>query len=337
LSVDLPPVDDRALWDLWLSQLQLPVVLVSDELGIFSFLDRTPATAEKVAEHTSMPLRGVDVLLSALAASGFVVKHKDKFHLTNVAQAYLLPESHFYWIPMLRDVGQGRHLAGVLMQMVRSDHLEPDSRVSIRWEQGGITADDAHRANANFHAHSFPAAIGMARAIDFSGVRRMLDVAGGGGSFAIALALQYPSLQCTIADLPNVVPDTQGYIKRYKCEDRVATHAFNMFDDPWPDDHDGIFFSNIFHDWDPQRRRDLAEKAYAALPVGGRVFIHEMLLSDSADGPLTTTLFSVLMLGTRGKQFSYRELHTLLSDAGFKDVGVQHSYGYYSVVSGTKA
>ena len=164
----------------------------------------------------------------------------------------------------------------------------------------------------------------------------MLDVAGGPGSFSIALALRYPNLRCTVADLPNVVANTRTYIERYQCQDRVDTHAFNMFEDAWPSGYDAIFFSNIFHDWDAHRRTDLANLAFAALPAGGRILIHEMLLNDAADGPLAAALFSVLMLGTRGKQFAYRELEELVTTAGFADVRVTHTYGYYSLVSATK-
>ncbi len=67
--------------------------------------------------------------------------------------------------------------------------------------------------------------------------------------------------------------------------------------------------------------------------AGGRVFIHEALLDDSGIGPLPTSTFSlVMLLGTQGRQFTYAELAKLLGSAGFEDVSVQPSYGYYSVV-----
>src|SRR5439155_1615379 len=68
--------------------------------------------------------------------------------------------------------------------------------------------------------------------------------------------------------------------------DRVDVVTADMFADPWPAGHDSHLFSNVLHDWDePDCRRLLALSA-AALPPGGRVFVHDMLLDDDKAGPL---------------------------------------------------
>jgi hypothetical protein len=95
-------------------------------------------------------------------------------------------------------------------------------------------------------------------------------------------------------------------------------------------------FSNVFHDWDAPRREELAARSFAALPSGGRIYLHEMLLNDTSDGPLAPALFSVMMLGTRGKQFSAPELNVLLTGAGFVGTSVTHTYSYHSLVSASK-
>ena len=41
------------------------------------------------------------------------------------------------------------------------------------------------------------------------GVRRVLDVGGGSGSFAMAFARRRPGLAAVVFDLPNVVPITR--------------------------------------------------------------------------------------------------------------------------------
>ena len=158
----------------------------------------------------------------------------------------------------------------------------------------------------------------------------------GSGGYAIALALQHPHLRCTVADLPPVATNAQAYIERYKCQDRVDTLSFNMFDDAWPSGYDAILMTNILHDWDPKRRADLVAASYAALPSGGKLFVHEVLLNDAQDGPVAAAMFSTMMLGTRGKQLSFVELQTLLTERGFLSVQVKPTYGYYSLVIGTK-
>jgi hypothetical protein len=333
--VEPPTVDDRAIWDLWLSQFQLPVVLIADEIGLFSRLYDEPSTTDEMTGYLKLAPRSVEALLAALAASGFVIKRLERFHLTDVSRTYLRPESEFYWVPMLRT-RSGQAAADALMQTVSTDNLGPDDAITRRWERGEMTPEDARGSNQRMHSHSLPSAVAMARNGDFDGVRRLLDIAGGSACYSIALALRYPTLRCTVAELPVVAADTLTYIRRYGCEDRVDTYALNMFDDPWPSGYDAIFFSNVFHDWDVARREELARRSFAALPPDGRIYLHEMLLADSLDGPLPPALFSVMMLGTRGKQFSAAELDNLLTNAGFVDTKVTHTHGYYSLIRATK-
>ena len=43
-----------------------------------------------------------------------------------------------------------------------------------------------------------------------------------------------------------------------------------------------------------------------------------------------------MMVFTEGKQFSVEELDGLLREAGFGEISIVHTYGYYSLVSGRK-
>ena len=334
--MELPSTDDRAIWDLWLSQYRLPVVLAADELGLFEFLRDGPASIETVCEKLGILRRSAQALTAALASTGFVIQYGENFHLTQLARHYLLPESDFYWVPMLQSAGWGHNNTRHLLELLSSEHLGPDDRVTRRWEHGEMSEEDARSANRRFHSHSFPSALGLARNHTFRNVSRLLDVAGGSGGYAIAIALRHPHVHCTVADLPPVVKDTPAYIRKYRCEDRVDTFAFNMFDDAWPTGYDAILMTNILHDWEARHRAQLAASSFAALPPGGQILIHEILLNDAQDGPVAGALFSVMMLGTRGKQLSFVELDQLLTQAGFRDVEVKPTYGYYSLVIGHK-
>jgi acetylserotonin N-methyltransferase len=313
------------------------VVLVADELRLFEMLTTDGGlTCEELVERLDLPGRSVEILLTALAALKLVVPNQGHYQLTELARTYLLPSSRFYWVPMLAGAGNGQLLARALGTVLRTEHLGEDDRISRRWERGEMTPAEAESSNRSMHSHSFPSALGLARAVGFKDVQRLLDVAGGSGCYSIALALRNPELRCTVADLTHIAHDARTYIKRYGCESRVNVLGFNMFTDAWPQGYDAIFFSNVFHDWDPRRRADLTALSFAALPPGGRIYLHEMLVDDTADGPLSAAMFSVMMLGTRGKQFTPGQLRQLLEGAGFSDFQVTAAYGYYSLVSATR-
>ena len=83
------------------------MVLVADELGLFDLLHTAPATSDELCAALELSPRGIEALVAVLAGAGFVVKRLDRFHLTDVSRAYLLKESEFYWLPMLRGPGWG--------------------------------------------------------------------------------------------------------------------------------------------------------------------------------------------------------------------------------------
>lgn len=200
-----------------------------------------------------------------------------------------------------------------------------------------MDADFARTITDYMHCHSIASAVSLSQSIDFSGVTRLLDVGGGSGCYASAIANANPGLCATIMELAPVCAVADDYIARAGVAERVDTRAVDMFREDWPDDYDAHFFANVFHDWSFETCAELAAKSFAALPSGGRICLQEMLLDESGDAPYPAVAFSFLMTwGTKGQQFTFNQLKAMLERAGFTDVGVQRSAGYYSLVTGHK-
>lgn len=341
----MPTSDDKSIWDTWLSIHYLPAVTVADELGIFKSLNQAPAGAIELADRLGFDHRTTIAVLRMLKALGFLALHEGVYRLTDPTRLYLLRDSPFYWGHMLgtgqpqharwRDLLQNGSPRGVPGQEGASPAgTGPGSSGS--WASGQVDMERARRVAAAMQSHSLPAAIAMARNGDFAGVSRLLDVGAGSGCFAIALALQHPSLRCTIMELPTMCEVAMEYVKDRGVADRVDAVAVDMFRQAWPRGYDAMFFSNVFHDWNFETCQWLATRACEALEPGSRIYLHEMLLDDDGAGPLTAVSFSMLMLGTQGQQFSFSELRGLLEAAGFTDVEAKRTYGYYSLVVGRK-
>jgi acetylserotonin N-methyltransferase len=350
MRYELPASPDRAIWDIWLSMYRLPAMAVADELGIFASLASAPATAAEMAQRLGFNRRATDVLLSMLSALGLVAVRDGCYALTDVTRTYLLRESPYYWGPLLRILGvMPQHHAALIEALRAPDRASPmdaapahneapRSGAADAWTRGQIERAQAEAVTRLMHCHSLPASVGAARNGNFEGTTRLLDVGGGSGCFSIAIAQQFPSIRCTVLELPAVCDVARRYIADGGVADRVDTTSIDMFREPWPRGYDGMFFSNIFHDWNVETNTFLARCAYQALAPGGRIFLHEMLLAEDGSGPVTTASFSMLMLlGTHGRQYSFAELRQILTSAGFANVDARPTYGYYSVVIGRKA
>jgi acetylserotonin N-methyltransferase len=148
--------------------------------------------------------------------------------------------------------------------------------------------------------------------------------------------LRWRHLKAVIFETPTVCPIAQEYIARAGLHERVKTYAGDFWTDPFPVS-DAHFYADVYHDWPPNQGRYLARKSYDSLPVGGRIILHEMLFNHEKTGPLTAAGYSTAMLlWTEGQQYTGQELGEILTDAGFTEVEINPSLGYFSVITGVK-
>jgi cyclopropane fatty-acyl-phospholipid synthase-like methyltransferase len=172
--------------------------------------------------------------------------------------------------------------------------------------------------------------------IDLSGASVLLDIGGGSGAHAIGAVQRWPRLLAIVFDLPPVCQVAEGYVARYGLQECIKTHAGDMWSDPFPA-ADVHFYADIFHDWPEEKCRLLAQKSFDSLESGGRIVLHELLYRDDKAGPYPAAAYSgAMLLWTEGRQRSGRELWAMLADAGFRDVTIQPTTGYWSVVTAEK-
>ena len=331
--------DDRAIWDNWLSMYRFPIVTVADAIGLFRAASAQALTTGELAAQLDVDARALGIHLGLLAALGFVEKREARWRATAVSRTWLHPEAEGYYGPLIRRYGEAQPLHAQLLATLRTGN-KAAGHVSAadEWERGEMPADMATWVTAFMNAHSRAAAKAVAQQPLLAGVRSVLDVGGGSGIYSIEMAKAWAGLSATIMEIPQVCTAAEPYIATAGMGARVRTQAVNMFTQDWPLHHDAHFFSNVFHDWSEATNRLLAKKSFAALPKGGRILLHEMLMDDDGCGPLPAAAFSVLMLlATRGKQYSLPELRGILEDAGFTDVeALETGGGYYSLVSARK-
>ncbi len=336
-KISPPTTDDSLLWQSVNAQVHMAAMVIGHKLGIFPKLHERALTHEEASLAMDLSPRATEALLGNLVVIGLLKQHDGRFTLTATAREYLLPDGPFYWGPVLDLTAAIDYSPDKILASLRADKPLGSPVGPEEWDAPQIDPEDARKFTAAMHGHSFPTSTAIARAGDFQGLSRILDVGGGSGCFCIAMADRHPALHFTVFELPAICGLTQEYIDKFGFGERIDVVAGNMFSNDWPGGHDGIFFSNIFHDWATDRCQHLARASYAELPAGGRVYLSEMLLNDSRDGPPVAMAFSLEMAYvTDGKQLTARELTDLLEDAGFVDVQVQSIFAYYSLISARK-
>jgi predicted O-methyltransferase YrrM len=161
----------------------------------------------------------------------------------------------------------------------------------------------------------------VAKSLDLSGRRRVLDVAGGSGIYACSLVTHHSHLSATVFEKPPVDGIAARALANRGCSDRVNVVAGDMLVDRLPTDADVHLWSNVLHDWDEPIVRQLIGKSFDALPAGGLIVIHDAFLNNAKNGPLHVAEYSVLLMhSSEGRCYSTREMEEYLAGAGFRGV-----------------
>jgi 3-hydroxy-5-methyl-1-naphthoate 3-O-methyltransferase len=333
-------VDDRIIWDNWLSLFQFPTVSVADEVGTFAAIAARAKDTASIAKEIDVDARALGIHLSMLAAMGFVERREGLWRATAASRTWLHPEADGYAGPLIKRFKDQQPLHAQLLQTLRTGRkAEQYGSATLEWERGEMLPDMAKWITAFMNAHSRASSLAVGMQPVFAGIKTVLDVGGGSGIFSIELAKARPGLKATVLEIAAICKEADGYIAAGGVTDRVTTLPMNMFTQDWPKGFDAHFMSNIFHDWSDETCRLLARKSFEALPAGGRILLHEILMDDDGCGPLPAAAFSLLMLmGTRGRQYTLPELRGFLADSGFVDIETARTGGgYYSLVSARKA
>jgi SAM-dependent methyltransferase len=310
---------------------QSRVILTALELDLFTAIG-DGAAAPDIAARIHADPRATEMLLHALASLQLVSQRDGVFRNSPAAARHFSTASPHNARPgLLHTAGLWKNWS-TLTECVRAGtsviHREMDER-SSDWTQAFIAA--MHR-NATERAAPLVAAVGP------QGVRRMLDVGGGSGAYAIAFAAANPELQAYILDLAAVVPLAQRHIEQAGLTARVHTRVGDLRTDHLGEGYDLVLVSAICHMLDEKENAHLIARCYDALAPGGRLVIQEFILDPDKCGPQSAALFSLNMLvGTRaGASYSEPEYTAWIEAAGFTAVRRVRMPGPAGLMIGTR-
>ncbi len=334
-------MDDRAFYDLYIAPRAGAALAVAVHLGLFRWLADGPRTAVEVGARYGLKPRPVDGFLTALTAMGVLLRTEggDPGRFFAPSDLYgLTPEADRFLVP-----GREEDLSGLIAMEFESfitprgllKAMERDTpQVYGDTDPWDLHGEDAERARGFAKAMRSISArpAKAAAALDiWKDRRRLVDVGGGSGIFAIEALKRWPELTAVVFEIPAVCPLAGELAREAGVADRLTTVAGNMFRDPWPE-ADAILLSQILHDWPPDKGLDLLKKARAALRPGGTVMVHEKLLDTDRRAPLANALVSLDMLfWTEGQQYSEPQLKGALEAAGFAGVTFHRTSGYWTL------
>jgi hypothetical protein len=315
-----PSTDPRVLYrtrdEIYAADMLIAAVR---ELDLFTWLQDRPVGNADIERHFSFARRPVDVMTTLFASMGLLERDGAGLRVTAMAREHLVATSPWFMGPYFPPVSD-RPIARDLLQILRTG---APARFASRPDE-----DDWHRAmeSASFAAEFIAAmdcrgrvtAQALAAALVLDRSRRVLDVAGGSGIYACALAARSRDLRATVLEKPPVDRIAAAAIAARGFSARVDVLAGDMLAEPLPRGYDAHLFSNVLHDWDEEVVRFLLRASADALPAAGEIVIHDAFLDREKTGPFGVAAYSVLLMHvTQGRCYALSEMEAWLREAGF--------------------
>lgn len=297
---------------------RLPRVLIAAlELNLFTAIGTVEWTIPALARDVKVSERGLAILCRNLAMAGLLKKKGQTYTNSRLSATALNALHPAYRGDYLRLITSHWAAWGRLPESVKSglplDHDEPEEE------------DYRRRFTWAMHHRTLETAPKIATQIDLRGVRTLLDLGGGPGTYAMAFLAKNPALRATVCDRPAALDVAKEIASTHKAGARLSYLPLDLLTEAIPGTYDVIWYSNVLHIYSPQDNQAVFRRALAALSPGGRLLIQDAFLHDR-EGlfPEEASLFAVSMLlfTERGNTYTAAETKAWLTDAGFERIKV---------------
>lgn len=267
-------------------------LFVALDLKIFTHLSARALTAEEMAAATGIHRDRAETLMTALAGMGLLTVEDGRFANSPAAEAFLVNGAKYDFGDYLRlQVGKQMYpLLDQLDDAVKGTLADDDTG---SYEQWFSDPDQARLYSESQHAGSLGPARQLAKKVDLTGARALLDVGGGTGAFAITLCKTFPDLTATIVDFPNVAALGRTYVENAGLSDRISYVDGNALRTDWPEGQDVVLMSYLFSGVPGEFHDDLISDAKAALVPDGRLVIHDFMVEADRSGPELAALWQL--------------------------------------------
>ena len=310
---------------------------------LFEHLKGGPLPFNNLRRKMGLAERPASVLLTAMQAMKLIGKDEDgRLCLSPLAIEHLTGGP----FDVSDYLGLNGKSAGVLEMVWRlksnqAANADTNTGAAFIYREGIESAmeheDQARALTLALAGRSRNIAPVLAQQVPMGEARMLLDVGGGTGIYSIALLQKNPELRAIVWDRPEVLKVAAEMGAQYGVLSRLELREGDMFADPVPKGADTILLSNILHDWDVPECRALIARLAATLSEGGRMLIHDALLSDELDGPLPVALYSAALFSlTEGRAYSRAEYVEWLEESKLSASAPIPTLIHCSVIVGTK-
>ena len=315
-------------------------LLTAVELGVFSKLtDDGALDAEALRDRLGLSPRSATDFFDALVALGMLERDDGRYFNTPATELFLDRAKPSY-IGGLLEMANARLYPfwGSLTQALQTGEPQNEAKVGGNFFEA-LYADPARLAQfaRSMSAVSVGAGQAIAAKFPWGDHDTLVDIGCAEGAVPVQVALAHDHIRGGGFDLPPLEPIFEAYVGRAGLSERLEFTGGDFFSDALPE-ADVYVMGHILHDWGIDEKRQLLQKAHAALPEGGALIVYEAIIDDERRANAFGLLMSLNMLIETPDGFDYTgaDCRSWMKEAGFRESYVEHLVGPDSMVVGIK-
>ena len=312
-------------------------------LGILAFIEKSGksgATSDAILDETGLHPYGVRVLLEAGLGIGLLIVNDEKYSITKTGYYILQDEMTLANMDWMQDICYlGMFELTKSIETGKPEGLKTLGNWPTIYE--GLAHLKPHEQKSWFafdhfySSDSFPVVLPH---VFSSHPKKILDIGGNTGKWALKCAAYDKEVKVTIADLPGQLKMADANISKAGFSDRVSFHPINILDDnaKFPKGHDVIWMSQFLDCFSDDEIVSILKRCYEALDENGQVFILEPFwdrqkFKVSAFCLQMTSLYFTNIANGNSQMYNSEIFIKLIEKAGFEvkeiidNIGVSHT------------
>jgi hypothetical protein len=320
LNSEAVPVQNRLLPVLF-GFIVSKALLAAAQLGVAERLAGGPATAEDLARQVGADAPSLYRLLRILASFGIFREGEDRrFTNTDLSDSIRedAPNSMKSWV--LGFCGEPSYSAWnettYSIQtgkggFARLHGSHPFEHMAKHPEYGMIFGEAmtslTGRENPEIHKN-----------LDLSGVKTLVDIAGGNGSFLVSCLERNPGQRGILFEREDVIPRARPLVAASSVANRCEVVAGDFFKEV-PSGGDAYMLKYILHDWSDEEAIAILKNIHRASAKGTKLYTMDMVIEpgNAPSFPKIVDLFVLVYYGG-GRERTKAEFEGLFRAAGFR-------------------
>jgi SAM-dependent methyltransferase len=342
LQSNLPPAVRllQMIVSLWVPQ----ALYAAAELGIADVLAAEALPSAVVARRLGTHPDATDRLMQALVRLDVLSVDDGRFALTDLGRCLesRAAVSRAAWSRLMGGPAVWQSW-GRLVECVRSGRKAYASADGVEVDTFDALAADASGA-AIFHQAmaemTSGVATAIARAIDFTNARRVVDVGGGYGALLCAILEAQPALHGIVFDLAHA---RNGALERFAAcgLGSRADYAAGSFFETAPPSADVYVMKSVIHDWDDERSLRILGRCREAMDPGARLILVEAPAGSPSGSPIGDWFLTFsdlnMLVNTGGRERTEIEYVRLLEAARLRVTAVGETKTMFRVFEAVRA